>query len=176
MRIITGTARGTRLITLPGLDTRPTSERVKEGIFSALQFELTDRRVLDLFTGSGQMALEALSRGARDAVMVDSSRSAVDIAMKNAQKAHLYPKCRILPCEYKTFLKSTKDTFDLIFLDPPYEDGFMDKLLDEIAPVVAPGAIIVCETSETGVPTNERFALRRTYRYGKIFTSIFDCR
>lgn len=176
MRIITGSARGTRLATLEGQDTRPTAERVKEGIFSALQFELTGRKVLDLFCGSGQMALEALSRGAASAVLVDASRSAVDIAMKNAQRAHLYERCRILPCDYKAFLKSTRDKFDLVLLDPPYEDKFMDTLLGEIAAadIVEKGGVIVCETWETGRPQCELFTKRKAYRYGKIYVTVYQ--
>ena len=175
MRINTGSAKGTRLETLEGNDTRPTSEKVKEAIFSAIQFNVGGRHVLDLFCGSGQMALEALSRGATRAVMVDSSRSAVEITKRNAQRTHLFSKCVVLASDYKAYLKATKDKFNLIFLDPPYEDGKMDKLIDELKEhdVIDSNAIIVCETSMTGIPREDHFPVAKTYRYGKIAVTIF---
>ena len=93
MRIITGTARGTRLETLPGDATRPTAERVKEALFSMIQFDIEGRRVLDLFAGSGQLGLEALSRGAAKATFVDSNRDALNVIKRNAQKTKLYDRC-----------------------------------------------------------------------------------
>ena len=106
MRIITGKARGARLTTLPGEATRPTSEKVKEAVFSAIQFDLGDRTVLDLFGGSGQMALEALSRGAQSAVIVDNSRAATEVIRNNAAKTKLLPDCRIVTADWKDYLRS----------------------------------------------------------------------
>ena len=105
MRIITGTARGTKLMTLEGVSTRPTAERVKEAVFSMLQFELEGRAVLDLFAGSGQMALEALSRGAARATLIDASREANAVIMENAKKTHLFDRCRISCADWATFVR-----------------------------------------------------------------------
>ena len=110
MRIITGTARGTRLETLPGEDTtRPTPERVKEAVFSAIQFDLYEKRFLDLFAGSGQMGLEALSRGAARAVLIDENSNAVQIIKANAKKTHLFEKCFISNVSYRDYLRGVRD-------------------------------------------------------------------
>ena len=100
MRIISGRARGTKLVTLDGMQTRPTAERTKEAIFSMLQFEMDGRCVLDLFSGSGQMALEALSRGAASAVLCDKSRDAISIIQKNVEKTRLQEPCTIVNADY----------------------------------------------------------------------------
>ena len=107
MRIITGKARGVKLLALEGEDiTRPTGDRVKEGLFSAIQFELEGKRVLDLFSGSGQLALEALSRGAESAVLIDESEKAVEIIKENAKKTGLMKQCCIARQDYSEYLKS----------------------------------------------------------------------
>ena len=150
MRIITGAARNTPLTSLDGDDTRPTSERVKEALFSMIQFEIEGRRVLDLFAGSGQLGLEALSRGAAHATFIDSSRAACDVVIANAKKARLFDKCRVSATEYAAALRgwAGKEKFDLVFLDPPYGSGFMQKSLALIADggLLAPGATVVCES------------------------------
>ena len=156
MRIITGSARGTRLSTVEGEATRPTADRVKEAIFSMIQFDIEGRRVLDLFGGSGQLALEALSRGAARAVMVDSSKEAADVMTANAKKTHLYDRCRILTTYFSTYLRGAAgtETFDLIFLDPPYDSNFLPKALRAILDghFCAPGATLICET-DCDIPT-----------------------
>lgn len=150
MRIITGSARGTKLVTAEGETTRPTSDKVKEAVFSMIQFDLEGRAVLDLFAGSGQMALEALSRGAENAVLVDSSREAADCIGENAKKTHLSGRCRIVNNTYTSYLRSAagRDRFDILFLDPPYGSGMLPKALRTIAAdgFAAPGATLVCET------------------------------
>ena len=115
MRIITGKAKGIRLKTLEGDMTRPTSERVKEAIFSMIQFDIEGRRVLDLFAGSGQMALETISRGAASAVLVDQSKPAIKIIEENAIKTKLAPFCTIRQSESMDFLRRTRDAFDIVF-------------------------------------------------------------
>ncbi|MBR7033893.1 MAG: RsmD family RNA methyltransferase, partial [Clostridia bacterium] len=105
MRVITGTARGTKLATLDSDATRPTSDKVKEAIFSMIQFDLEGRVVLDLFGGSGQLAIEALSRGAERAVIVDSSREATATIIENAKKTKLFEKCRVSTSDYASYLK-----------------------------------------------------------------------
>ena len=121
MRIITGKARGIKLVSLEGDATRPTSERVKEAVFSMIQFDIEGRSVLDLFSGSGQLALEALSRGAAHAVMIDKSRDAVKIIKTNVEKTKLAEDCEIFNCDYKEYITKNKGRqFDIVFVDPPY--------------------------------------------------------
>ncbi len=151
MRIITGTARGTTLAALEGEVTRPTSDRVKEALFSMIQFDIEGRTVLDLFGGSGQLALEALSRGAAHATIIDQSHDAVNIIIENAKKTHLFEKCRVTPTDYTTFIRgaANRKTFDIIFLDPPYNTEMLPnalKLIDK-GNLCAKGAYIVCETN-----------------------------
>ena len=150
MRIITGTARGTKLETIDSLATRPTSDKVKEAVFSMIQFEIEGRRVLDLFGGSGQLALEALSRGAAHATIIDESREAVNVIINNAKHAKLYDRCRISAISANAFLKGFNDAekFNIVFLDPPYDSSLMHDSLELIAEreVTAPGALIICET------------------------------
>lgn len=177
MRIITGNARGTKLQTLSGDDTRPTTEVVKEGIFSAIQFDIFERKVLDLFGGCGQLSLEALSRGAEKAVIIDSSRDAVNVIKTNAKNTKMFSKCLISCMDWKAYIKSVagKDKFDLIFLDPPYKDGILDQVLKCMfdAQIVSENAIIICESSLSGIPEPIDGFKAKNYRYGKIYVTIF---
>ena len=177
MRIITGIAKGAKLQTLSGEDTRPTTEVVKEGIFSAIQFDIFERRVLDLFGGCGQLALEAISRGAEKAVIIDSSRDATNIIKANAQNTKLFSKCLVSCMDWKAYVKSVagKEKFSLIFLDPPYKDGILDQILKSIfdAGIVADDVIIVCESSLSGIPEPIDGFKVKSYRYGKIYVTIF---
>lgn len=150
MRIITGSARGIKLLTLEGTETRPTAERTKEAVFSMLQFDIEGRRVLDMFAGSGQMALEALSRGASSAVILDKSKGAIDIIRKNAEKTRLVDKCNIFCADFKDYLIRNKgDKFDIVFIDPPYDSDLVKKSLLLLVEVDAlkPTTIIVCESN-----------------------------
>lgn len=178
MRIITGSARGIPLETLLGEDTRPTSDRVKEALFSMIQFEIEGRRVLDLFAGSGQLGLEALSRGAQHCVFIDSARAACDIIMTNAKKTKLYDKCRISTGEYASFLRSAanREQFDIIFLDPPYDAGYMSIALAAIAEgrLLAPGGRIVCETDNGAQPVSKRLLKDDRYHDEQVRRQIFD--
>ena len=162
MRIITGSARGTKLIAPEGENTRPTSERVKEAIFSMLQFELEGRAVLDLFAGSGQLALEALSRGAARATMIDASREANAVMIENAKKTHLFERCRISCADWTAFIRGAqgRETYNVVFLDPPYAEGLLPDVLAKLADagILAPGAAVVCETDDDG---NARLTRRR---------------
>jgi len=176
MRIITGKARGTRLQTLAGDDTRPTAERVKEAMFSAIQFNIEGRRVLDLFGGSGQLGLEALSRGADSAVIVDSNRKAAEIIRANSIKANLFDCCKTVCADWRDFIKTQagRDKFSLVFLDPPYKDGFLDEVIKRVsaAELLADGAIIVCESGEGGIPLPPDGYSAKLYRYGKTYVTI----
>ena len=124
-RVITGTARGRVLLAVPGTGTRPTSANVKEAVFSSIQFELQDRNVLDLFAGSGQMGIEALSHGARSCVFVDHNREAAEVVRQNLRTTGLEDGATVLCRDSLGFLSQTPDCFDLVFLDPPYASNLL---------------------------------------------------
>lgn len=182
MRIITGRARGVRLASLEGENTRPTSERVKEAVFSMLQFEMEDRQVLDLFAGSGQLGLEAVSRGAAHAVLVDRSKDAVEIVKKNCLKTKLALDCEVFCADYAEFLRTCRGrrTFDLVFLDPPYANGVLPTVLKMMTDyrILSPNATLVCETANEGDVFGEqgdpdgRFEVLRQVRYGAAFVTV----
>lgn len=153
MRIITGKARGIKLVTLEGEATRPTSERAKEAVFSMLQFEIEGREVLDLFGGSGQLGLEAVSRGAARATICDRSKPAVDIIRKNAEKTRLGDSCRIICSDWEEALRrfEGRDKFDIVFLDPPYAEMLIPKVLPRLERLIKPTGVIVCESAEADV-------------------------
>ena len=181
MRIITGRARGIQLVTLEGDMTRPTSERAKMAIFSSLQFELEGRRVLDLFAGSGQMGLEAVSRGAAHAVLVDQSKDAVKIIQKNAEKTRLAEDCTVICSDFSEFFRQRrgKEPFDIIFIDPPYAmracKAAVEALLENR--LLKPHSILVLESAEpdplgVGTPLSEKFEVVKSARYGVAYVNI----
>lgn len=176
MRIITGSARGTKLETLEGDATRPTSEKVKEAVFSMIQFDIDGRRFLDLFGGSGQMGLEALSRGAAYAVFADNSQDAVDIIKKNAIKTHLFQKCNIIRSDYKNTIKAYahKNKFDIIFLDPPYALHLIPDVLKRIneAELLAENGMIICESEDDAVYEMEGTKVIKHVKYGRAYITI----
>lgn len=177
MRIITGSARGTRLETLEGLETRPTGEKVKEAIFSMLQFELEGREVLDAFGGSGQLALEALSRGAKKATILDQSADAVQIIRRNAQKAKLYEKCVVLQSEARAFLRTALGRkFDIVFLDPPYQSDLVNEMLKKLVAgdFLAENAVVVCESDRKEPFAAEGLTLRRHAKYGTVYVTVLE--
>lgn len=147
MRVITGIARGRRLETLPGEDvTRPTTESVKEALFSMIQFEIEDRKVLDLFAGSGQLGIEALSRGARHCTFVDSNRQAMQIIQNNVSHCRLQDNAKFVMNDAESFLLA-KNNFDIAFLDPPYKQDIIKKCLPKLLPMMSEDGIIICETA-----------------------------
>lgn len=178
MRIITGKAKGTKLCTLDGEDvTRPTSERAKEAIFSMIQFEIEGRRVLDLFAGSGQLGLEAVSRGASYAMFVDSSRDAMAIVKKNAQKAGMFSECGYLVSDYRSYLRKAagRELFDIVFLDPPYSsDNLCDALLRlHEEKLIKDTGLVVCEYDRKGIIEEcgelvGKYSTVKTNSYGRI--------
>ncbi len=175
MRIITGLAKGRRLETLEGDATRPTSERIKGAIFSSIQFECEGRVVLDLFAGSGQMGLEALSRGAERATFIDSSREAMEIVKKNAVNTRLSDKCHYLVSDAKNYLRkaSGRERFDLVFIDPPYASECCADMADALAAygVIIPGAIVVLESGEENIDISDArlsgYEVIKSHSYGK---------
>ncbi|NLN81808.1 MAG: 16S rRNA (guanine(966)-N(2))-methyltransferase RsmD [Clostridiales bacterium] len=180
LRIITGSARGFRLETLAGDDTRPTAERVKEGIFSALQFEIEGRQVLDMFAGSGQMGLEALSRGAAGCVFIDKSPDAVAVIRRNlngmARRDPDIPKrAQVLNTDGLSYLARSSDKYDIAFLDPPYSSGLLIPALQAVHPHMNPGGVIVCESdSDTYMPEHAGlYTLSRIYSYGRVRIRLY---
>lgn len=175
MRVITGIARGRRLAAPEGLDVRPTTDKVKEAVFSAVQFELEDSYVLDLFAGSGQMGIEALSRGAKRAIFVDSSQKAVRCINENLRSTKLDKLAEVISRDSYDYIKLTARTFDMIILDPPYRQGHIDNVLPYAAAKLNEGGCIICEyESDADEPSApEGMVLRKTYRYGKINVTIF---
>ncbi len=175
MRVITGTARGRRLKTLEGNDVRPTTDRVKEAVFSIIQFEVQSAKVLDLFAGSGQMGVEALSRGARLAVFVDHSKQSLEVVRENLKSTGLTAGSRVVTMDYKSFLLGCRDRFDIAFLDPPYRQGLLQEALPLVAACMEPGGVILCEhqKGEELPETVVDFKLQKQYNYGKITVTAY---
>ncbi|MCR5040563.1 MAG: 16S rRNA (guanine(966)-N(2))-methyltransferase RsmD [Clostridia bacterium] len=175
MRVITGAARGRRLVTLEGEEVRPTTEKVKEAVFSAIQFELEGRRFLDLFAGSGQMGIEALSRGAADCVFVDFSRQAVGIIEENLRHTGLEDRASVLNADAAKFIRNTAETFDVVFIDPPYGKNLVGAVLPDAVDHTKKTGVIVCET-ESGAELPETvgcFVRDRVKKYGKTGVVIY---
>ncbi len=175
MRVITGTARGRILKALEGESVRPTGDRVKEAVFSIIQFEIEGRRVLDLFAGSGQMGIEALSRGAASAVFIDSDKAAIATVKANLETADLAEKATVLQTDAFAFLQTSGLMFDIVFLDPPYAADLVQKALPLAAAITAPGGIILCEAPFIEKLPDEAgaFKLHRVYKYGKIAITAY---
>ncbi len=173
LRIITGTAKGKKIETLEGEATRPTSERIKEAVFSSIQFDIENRRVLDLFAGSGQLGLEAMSRGAGSATFVDSAREAMDIVKKNAKATGFFDSSRYAVSDWRNYIRkaSGRDVYDLVFIDPPYSmeccGDALSRLVD--SKLLASGAIVVLEsgTEEIDVESLTDFEVIKSTHYGK---------
>lgn len=171
MRVIAGEARGRRLAALPGEDvTRPTIERVKEGMFSSVHFLLPGARVLDLFAGSGQLGIEALSRGAARCVFLDQDRGAVDVVMRNCKTCGVFDRSRVSLGEAGLFLSSAREEFDLVLLDPPFRHDTLPALLPAVDRVTAPGGVVLCETErEATLPEAAGgLTLTKRYQYGTV--------
>ena len=177
MRVITGKARGISLKTPDGLQTRPTADRVKEALFSIIQFDLPAAKVLDLFGGTGQLGIEALSRGAKQAVFVDHSEAACKLIRENLKRTHLESQGRVVRSDYMSFLKTSRDLYDIILLDPPYAEAFLEnslKIITEID-ILQSGGIIVTERP-LGKDLDFDFpgyVRSRDYKYGKTLLAIF---
>ncbi len=182
MRIITGRAKGIRLSTLEGDNTRPTAERVKEAVFSMLQFDIEGRRVLDLFAGSGQMALEAISRGAREAVLVDKSKDAIKIINTNIQKTKLGESCRVFCMDWAEYIRRSQgEKFDIIFLDPPYAQGLYAPALAALlrADMLKSTTLIVCESDTEAIFGKEKELAEKFYevkvsKYSKTVITVLS--
>lgn len=175
MRVITGTQRGKKLKTLEGMDVRPTSDKVKEAIFSIIQFDIATASVLDLFAGSGQLGIEALSRGASHCVFVDKSRDAIAVVRENVANTGFTKESRILNMDSLDYLKTAKSGLDIAFLDPPYRNGLCQKALPLLCSKMNDGGIVVCEheKEETLPDEIEQFRVMKRYKYGNIALTTY---
>ena len=151
MRIISGTARGTKLYTLEGQATRPTLDRVKESLFNIIQNEIIDSNFLDVFSGSGAIGLEAASRGAKKVILCDKSKDAINIISRNIEKTHLKENVELYNLDYETLLKNkVKEKMDIIYIDPPYNSDFAIKSVEYIISqkIADENSIIIIETDK----------------------------
>lgn len=177
MRVITGSARGIQLKTPDGLVTRPTTDRVKEAMFSIIHFEIPGAAVLDLFGGTGQLGIEALSRGAKSAVFVDAGEPACRMIRENLKRTRMEGQGRVVRSDYLDFLSRTKEQFDIILLDPPYAEVFLENALKRITEIdiLRSGGIIMTERPlgkelPWEFPGYER---SRDYKYGKTLLTVY---
>ena len=151
MRIISGTARGTKLYTLEGKTTRPTLDRVKESLFNIIQNEISNSIFLDLFSGSGAIGLEAASRGAKKVILCDKSKDAIKVINKNIEKTHLNEKVELYNLDYELLLKTKiKEKLDIVYIDPPYDSDFAIKSIEYILKkdLIDENSSIIIETDD----------------------------
>lgn len=176
MRVITGSARGRKLITVEGADlVRPTTDRVKEAIFSAIQFEIEGRTVLDLFAGSGQLGIEALSRGAAECYFADSAAQSIAVVKKNVEHTGFSEQSHIVNMPFSAFLKSAKTSFDIALLDPPYERRLIQKALPLLIPKMNDGGVILCEHEKDCVLPRSLngWEIAKVLRHGTTSVSVY---
>lgn len=175
MRVITGSARGRKLFAPEGLDTRPTTDLVKEAVCSAVQFEIPCANVLDLFAGSGQLAIEALSRGAAKATLVESNRKSFRVMEQNVNTCGFGPQAQMLCTDAAAFLMRCRETFDIAFLDPPYHMGILPEILPALLPHMQKNGVIICEHEpELQLPEKiGEYYLKKRKKYGKIAVTIY---
>lgn len=177
MRVITGKARGVQLKTPEGMLTRPTADRVKEALFSIINFDIPGARVLDLFGGTGQLGIEALSRGAKSAVFVDQREDACKIIRENLRRTKLEADGKVVRADYLDYLKRCRESFSIILLDPPYAEVFLENALKCIGEIdiLQSGGIIVTERPVgKELPWElDGFTRSKDYKYGKTLLTIY---
>ena len=177
MRVISGTARGRRLKELPGMDTRPTTDKVKESLFNIVQFDIEGRKVLDLFGGTGQLGIEALSRGAESCTFVDQSRQAVSVIQENLKATGFATQSRVQQGDALAFLAGCRERYNLIFLDPPYHTELLENCIFSVAKfdILSEYGIMVCESADSAqLPELAApYEKGREYRYGKIKLTVY---
>ncbi len=177
MRVITGKARGVQLKTPDGMLTRPTGDRVKEALFSIINFDIPGAKVLDLFGGTGQLGIEALSRGAESAVFVDAREDACNLIRENLKRTKLDREGRVVRADYLDYLGRCREKFSIIFLDPPYAEVFLENALNRITEIdiLQSGGIIVTERplgKELPWELNG-YTRSKDYKYGKTLLTIY---
>ncbi len=178
MRVIAGSAKGQKLKTLEGNDVRPTTDKVKEAIFSAIQFDLQDALVLDLFAGSGQMGIEALSRGAAEIICVDQSSRSLAVTRENLEKVHFLDQAQLHQTDAISFLNRTSLRFHIAILDPPYHKDLLQEILPVLEPRMQPEGTVICE-HEAGLLLPEKVGsllFRKQKKYGAIAVTYYTCR
>ena len=177
MRVISGKARGVNLKTPDGMQTRPTIDRVKEALFSIINFDIPQSAVLDLFGGTGQLGIEALSRGAKSAVFVDQREDACRLIRENLRRTRMEQDAKVVRADYMDYLKRCKEKYDIIFLDPPYAEVFLENALKCITEIdiLQSGGIIVAERPlGKDLPWDfEGFTRSKDYKYGKVLLTIY---
>ena len=174
MRVITGSQRGRKLLTLEGYDVRPTTDKVKESIFNIIQFDVPDAKIIDLFAGSGQLGIEALSRGAESCVFVDSSAKSIAVVEENLKITSFREKAKTVRSDSLSYLDRVIETYDIAILDPPYKAGLMEDAIERVAPHIEENGVIVCETgSEEVLPENLDGFTSKRYKYGKIALTVY---
>ena len=177
MRVISGKARGVNLKTPEGVLTRPTIDRVKEALFSIINFDIPASNVLDLFGGTGQLGIEALSRGAKSAVFVDQREDACKLIKENLRRTKLEQDAKVVRMDYMDYLKRCREKFDIIFLDPPYAEVFLENALKCITEIdiLQSGGIIVAERPlGKELPWDfEGYTRSKDYKYGKVLLTIY---
>ena len=175
MRVITGTARGRKLKEPEGNAIRPTTDMVKEALFNIIQFDIEGRKVLDLFAGTGQLGIEALSRGAASCDFVDNSKAACQLVRDNLKSSEL-DGGRVFQRDAISFLERG-ERYDLVFFDPPYDLRNLDRIITKIIQfdILNQNGIIVCETkTETTLPdVSAPYQKGRAYRYGKVTITLY---
>ena len=177
MRVITGKARGVQLKTPEGMLTRPTADKVKEALFSIINFDIPAAKVLDLFAGTGQLGIEALSRGADSAVFVDAREDACKIVRENLRRTKLEAYASVVRSDYLDYLRRCKNKFDIILLDPPYAEEFLEKALKCITEIdiLQSGGIIITERPlGKELPYDfEGFTRSKDYKYGNTLLTLY---
>lgn len=176
MRVITGIARGKRLVTVNGNDVvRPTGDKVKEALFSSIQFDIEGRRILDLFAGSGQLGIEALSRGAASAVFVDCNDASIKAINQNIENTGFSNQATVCKSDYSSFLLRCNQKFDIAFLDPPYLAGILEDAVLKTVPYMSDFGKIFCEhPKEVSLPEKiADFSICKVYRYGKTYITAY---
>lgn len=177
MRVITGKARGVSLKTPEGMQTRPTTDRVKEAMFSIIHFDVPGAKVLDLFGGTGQLGIEALSRGAENAVFVDSREESCKLIRENLTRTKLQPQGKVVRADYLEYIRRCREKFDIILLDPPYAEVFLENALKTIVEIdiLQSGGIIVAERPvEKELPFEfAGYTRSKDYKYGKTLLTLY---
>ena len=175
MRVVSGSAGGRKLIAPDGFDVRPTTDKVKESVFNIIQFEIEGRRMLDLFAGSGQMGIEALSRGAEHAVFVDNSRKSLDAVRQNVSAVGFADRATVISGDSLDYLRRCGQKFGIVFLDPPYNNGLIPRVFELLPDLLERGAVVICETkSDEALPDGfGGFAAVKTYKYSSIKITLY---
>lgn len=176
MRVVSGSARGCRLNPVPGMNTRPTTDRVKENIYNVIQNRIRDAVVLDLFAGTGQLGIEALSRGAKHCDFVERDKAALDTVRRNLTAARVGERAAVHALDAAAFVsRAPKNRYDVVFLDPPYSGQILQNTLSDVErfDILSANGIIICESAVDNIPASG-FETVRSYRYGATMITVLQ--